>query len=132
MVKHYGGLGNSNNSHKAELQQLLERCKEQDSIIIVEGKEDKNALNRLGLANIRVLNKKPLFKIVEDIVMDYSKDGQKILILTDLDKKGKELYAKLNHHLQQHGVKVDNALRHFLFKNTQLRQIEGMWRYINR
>ena len=95
-------------------------------------KEDKNALNRLGLANIRVLNKKPLFKIVEDIVMDYSKDGQKILILTDLDKKGKELYAKLNHHLPQHGVKVDNALRHILFKNTQLRQIEGMWRYINR
>lgn len=120
--------GDRDSSHKAELQQLLEHVQEEDSLIIVEGKEDKNSLNRLGLANIVVLNKKPLFKIVEDVV----KEKQKVLILTDLDKKGKELYGKLNHHLQQHGVRVDNTLRNFLFKNTQLRQIEGMWKYLNR
>lgn len=123
-----GKKGSRGSSHKAELQQLLARYGEEDHLIIVEGNEDKNSLNRLGLANIMVLNKKPLFKIVEDII----KEKQKVLIMTDLDKKGKELYGKLNHHLQQHGVKVDNTLRNFLFKNTQLRQIEGMWRYLTR
>ena len=52
------------------------------------------------------------------------------IILTDLDKQGKELYGKLNSGLQQFGVKVDNNFRNFLFKNTKLRQIEGLTTYI--
>ena len=52
--------------------------------------------------------------------------------ITDFDKKGKQLYGKLNHDLCRFGVKVDNKFRHFLFRKTKLRQIEGLDSYIER
>ena len=111
---------------KEEFNKLIEKIKNSNTLIIVEGKKDKIALQKLGLANIIELNKKPLFQIVEEI----SNSNDECIILTDLDKKGKELYGKLNSSLQKHGVKVNNKLREFLFKNTKLRQIEGMDSYL--
>ncbi len=111
-----------------ELLEWIEKIKDSGKIVIVEGKEDKAALKRLGITNIVQLNKKPLYKIVEQLV----EERKGVIILTDLDKKGKQLYGKLNHDLQQFGVKVDNRFRNFLFKKTQLRQIEGMDSYIQR
>ena len=104
----------------------FKKLKESNKKIIVEGKKDKAALKRLGIRNIIVLSKKPLFQIIEDIA-DKEKE---CIILTDLDKKGKELYGKINSGLQKFGVKVDNSFRIFLYKNTKLRQIEGLFRYI--
>ncbi|MBI2139997.1 toprim domain-containing protein [Candidatus Woesearchaeota archaeon] len=110
---------------REELLALLEKAREQEKLIIVEGKEDRLALERLGLTRIRVLNKKPLFQVVEEAI----KENPEIIILTDLDRKGKQLYGKLNHALSQHGAKIDNKLREFIFRRTKLRQIEGMYRY---
>lgn len=111
-----------------ELLDWIDKIMNSDKIIIVEGKEDKAALNRLGITEIVQLNKKPLYKIVEELI----EKGKPVIILTDLDKKGKQLYGKLNHDLQRFGVKVDNKFRHFLFRKTKLRQIEGMDSYIER
>lgn len=111
-----------------EIIDWIEKIKNSDKIIIVEGKEDKAALKRLGITNIVQLNKKPLYKIVEELI----EKGKQVIILTDLDKKGKQLYGKLNHDLQRFGVKVDNKFRHFLFRKTKLRQIEGLDSYIER
>jgi len=52
-------------------------------------------------------------------------------LLTDLDKKGKELYGKLNSGLQRFGVRIDNNFREFLFKKTKIRQIEGLRNTLN-
>lgn len=105
-----------------ELQRLIEKIKRYNTIVIVEGKKDKSALEKLGIANIMELSKKPLFQIVEEI----SGSNNECIILTDLDRKGKEIYGKLNSDLQRNGVKVNNKLRDFLFRNTKLRQIEGL------
>ena len=112
----------------AELLDWIETIKDSDKIIIVEGKEDKAALKRLGLTHVVQLNKRPLYKVVEELI----EEGKEVIILTDLDKKGKQLYGKLNHDLCRFGVKVDNRFRNFLFKKTKLRQIEGMDSYIER
>ena len=109
-----------------ELNNLIEKIKNSNTLIIVEGKKDKEALQKLGLSNIMELSKKPLFQIVEDV----SKSNDECIILTDLDKKGKEIYGKLNSNLQKHGVKVNNKFREFLFKHTKLRQIEGIDTYL--
>lgn len=106
----------------------LKKLKNSEKIIIVEGKRDKTALERFGISNIIELSKKPLFEIIEKVV----KKGNECIILTDLDKKGKEFYGKLNSGLQRFGVKIDNEFRNFLFKNTKLRQIEGLYRYVKR
>ena len=108
-----------------EFSKHINRIKQLDTLIIVEGKKDKKALQNFGIKNIIELNKKPIFEIIENI----SNNNEKCIILTDLDKQGKELYGKLNSGLQQRGVKIDNNFRNFLFKNTKLRQIEGLETY---
>lgn len=112
----------------AELLEWIETIKTSDKIVIVEGKEDRKALQKLGITDVVQLNKKPLYKVVEELI----ERGKEVIILTDLDKKGKQLYGKLNHDLCRFGVKVDNGFRNFLFKKTKLRQIEGMDSYLNR
>lgn len=95
--------------------------------VIVEGKKDKAALGKIGIHNnVFVLNAKPLFVVAEEIAELYGG----AVILTDLDEEGKKLYGKLNTLLQRQGVRVDNSLRNLLFKNTRLRQIEGIDKFI--
>lgn len=106
----------------------LRKLKNSDKIIIVEGKKDRSALIKLGIENIVELSKKPLFEIIEDI----ADTGKECIILTDLDKKGKQLYGEINSGLQKFGVKVDNRFRNFLYKNTRLRQIEGIVKYMRK
>ena len=101
----------------------------------------------LGAAADRLLNK-PVFEVVEDIVnINKNKNLKKIknnninknkekdrelIILTDLDKKGKQLYGKLKKDLCRNGYNIDHYFREFLQKNTKIRQIEGLPRYIER
>jgi dTMP kinase len=107
---------------KKEFEEFIEELKieSKEKIVLVEGIKDKEALESLGIKNIITL-KKPLYKIIEDIV----ETKKECIILTDLDKKGKQLYARLSSKLKQFGVKIDNKFREFLFK-TKLRQIEGI------
>lgn len=97
------------------------------TLIIVEGKKDKASLERLGLSNIITLSKKPLFSIIEDP----SKSSKECAMLTDLDKKGKELYGKLNSGMSMLGVRVNNGLREFLQENTGVCHMEGISRHID-
>jgi 5S rRNA maturation endonuclease (ribonuclease M5) len=108
-------------SNSAEIQGFLEKLKNSEKAVIVEGKKDKAALERLGVKNIFTL-KKPLFAVVEEIAASY----KEVIIFTDLDEEGKKLYGKLNSWLSYHGVKVDNYFREFLFRNTKIRQVEGL------
>lgn len=109
-----------------EVNAQIEKIKDSNILVIVEGKKDRNALEKFGIKNIVELNKKPLFQIIEDI----SDSSDECIILTDLDKKGKELFGKLNSGLQKNGVKINNKFREFLFRNTKLRQIEGLDTYM--
>ena len=112
----------------AEFDQLLQKMLDSDAAIIVEGKKDQAALEKLGIdsSHIFVLNKQPIFVVTERVASYY----KTAVILTDLDAEGKKLYGKLNTLLQQLGVKVDNSFRNFLFKQTKLRQIEGLAGFI--
>lgn len=111
-----------------ELVSWLERTREEGTIVIVEGKKDREALSAFGIKRVKVLSKRAIYKVVEET----AKAAKKAIILTDLDKEGKRLFGILNHYLNQHGVHVDKRFREFLFKNTKLRQIEGIARYAER
>ena len=110
------------NQQAEEFSNLIEKIKDSNMVIIVEGKKDRISLEKLGLTNIKELSKKPLFQIVEEI----ANENNEIVILTDLDKKGKELYGRLSRDFHKYGIKINNELREFLFRNTKLRQIEGL------
>ena len=111
---------------KRALLDWLEQLKASSKITIVEGKKDKQALTDAGVKQVVSL-KGPLFCIVEE-VSKYTKD---VILLTDLDKEGKKLYACLSRDFQSQGVRIDNYFREFLFRNTRLRQIEGLPSYID-
>jgi len=93
-------------------------------LVIVEGKKDREALQKLGFDNIVLLNK-PLYEVAESV------SEKDVVLLTDLDKKGREIYSKLKKGLDKRGVTVDDTLRNLLFK-TELRQIEGLTSYLKK
>jgi len=113
-----------------ELLDMLDRLKEENTLIIVEGYKDKGSLQSLGFNPRRTipLHRRALFKVVEQVI----EKEKKVAILTDLDKAGKRLYSKLKKDLSERGVYIDDRLRNFLFKHTRLRQIEGLSNYIER
>lgn len=112
-----------------EILLLLQDLQENDTPILVEGKNDRAALEQLGLYNVIMLDKKPLFKVIEQLL---SEEIKEIAILTDLDSEGRKLYRKLNHECSQRGIKVNNKLRHFLLRETTLGQIEGLATFLRR
>ncbi len=96
-----------------------------EATVIVEGKKDKKAVEMLGAEDVVLLNK-PIHQTIDEV----SERNKPVIILTDLDKEGKALYGKLAQGLQNRGVKIDNRLRNLLFKDTKLRQIEGLTTYL--
>jgi 5S rRNA maturation endonuclease (ribonuclease M5) len=105
-----------------QLNEHIKKLQQSNALIIVEGKKDKAALATLGIENTFSLDRWPLYKVIEHIASQ-TKD---CIILTDLDNEGKKLYAALRKGVTEHGVRVDNTFREFLFRHTSLRQIEGI------
>jgi len=113
---------------RQEFEQELEILKQssKEKIVLVEGPNDKKALDNLGIRNVIVL-RKPLYLVCEYI----EKSGKGCILLLDLDKEGKRMYGILKNDLSQMGVFIDNRFRDFLEK-TNLRQIEGMENYLRK
>ena len=106
----------------AEWFELLNGC---GKPIIVEGVKDRDSLRSCGISNDIFLLKKPIYAVVEEV----ASKATDVVVLTDLDRTGKQLYGKLFSDLQHRGVRIDNFFREFLFRNTKIRQIEGLHRY---
>ncbi|MFA6889204.1 MAG: toprim domain-containing protein [Candidatus Woesearchaeota archaeon] len=109
---------------KKEIIDVIQKIKEEHILILVEGKKDKAALQKLGLTNIVILNGKDIWNRLEGI------KAKEVLILTDFDKQGKKLYYKIAKDLEQLHIKVNKKYREFFQKKTKLSQIEGMDTYI--
>jgi Small primase-like proteins (Toprim domain) len=111
-----------------KLLQEIEKAKKH--LIIVEGKKDKVSLKDLGFEKIFVIHETghSLAEKIEQIQQLLDKKD-KACILTDFDKKGKQLYLLLKSKLQEIGVKMDNTLRGILLKE-KISHIEGLSKYI--
>ncbi len=109
------------------IQEWIKSLKNSGLLVLVEGNKDKKALKSFGLSNIMTI-KKPLFEVVEEI----SDITDKCILLVDLDKEGRKLYSYFKKNLQRHKVKIDDRYRNFLFKNTEITNIEGIKKYATR
>jgi len=89
--------------------------------LIVEGAKDERALKTLGLRNIIPLNGLPLVDVVEGV-----KDDDEVVILTDFDKEGKRLCARLLKLLQRRRIKANPRLRRMLMTETGIARIEEL------
>jgi 5S rRNA maturation endonuclease (ribonuclease M5) len=109
-----------NTSLKQDIQKYF------DYVIIVEGKKDVSALKSLGFSKVYELHitSIPLRERIEQISKEISKKD-KVCILTDFDKKGKQLYLYSKPIFQELGVKLDSSFRGLLLK-AQVSHIEGL------
>ena len=108
------------------MQDWIHKLQKSDSLIIVEGKKDKQALEKLGIDNIETLNGRPTYQLVEDIL----EKTKKVIILTDLDKEGKIFYHRIKHNLQKKKIKIEDGFRQFLFKKTNISCIESLPKFL--
>jgi 5S rRNA maturation endonuclease (ribonuclease M5) len=92
--------------------------KDRNCVVIVEGKKDRKVLQELGFTNILTLEKLPMYSLIELV-------SKEVIILTDFDKKGKELYLKIKDLCSRRGVKVKTKLRCLLLR-TNITNIEDI------
>lgn len=95
-----------------------------DVLVIVEGKKDAKAMRSLGIGKIKVLDTR--YKTIESI------EDKEVALLVDLDRQGKKIYAELKDMLSKRGVRVEDKFRCFLFKETKVRQIEALDRFVGK
>lgn len=90
-----------------KLQKFVNMLNEESSngaVVVVEGKRDVNALMAIGFAgNITMLNS---YKGIYGLVENLEKAG-KIILMLDMDRKGKYLTQKILTLLQYKGKNVD-------------------------
>ncbi len=110
-----------------QLKKEIEKAK--DLFIIVEGEKDKKSLEALGFKKIFVINEtgKSLYEKIEEVENRAGKS--KICILTDFDKKGKQLYLFLKAELSKRKVRLNNSFRQVLLK-LNVTHIEGLANFI--
>ena len=96
-----------------------------NTVVLVEGPNDKRSLERLGFQNVTYMNK-AMYKIVEQL-----ENEEEILLLTDLDAHGKGLYKYFYREFTQRGVRVNNKLR-ILLMQTPVKHIEGLAHYLEK
>ena len=84
-------------------------------MFIVEGRKDADSLNALGFERVYTINQigVSLREIIEKIVNDISRKD-KVCILTDFDKKGKQLYKIIKKEMASMNVRIDSSLRKVL------------------
>lgn len=80
--------------------------KYENLIVVVEGKRDVSILRNLGLKApiIKTQTRLPRYRMVEGIVAKAGRNGQ-VLILTDFDQEGKEIYRFIEKGLELSGTK---------------------------
>lgn len=108
------------------MKDFLNELAASELLFIVEGKNDFLSLKKLGVKRIMQYNG-PLYRLIEKV-----SNNKKIVILTDLDKEGRKLYGQIAKGLSERGVIIDNYFREYIFKNTKVRQIEGLHSYFAR
>jgi 5S rRNA maturation endonuclease (ribonuclease M5) len=108
----------------------LEKYK--DYVILVEGKKDVSAMKDSGFEKVYAIHQTgtSLRERIEEISSNIERK-ERVCILTDLDKKGKQLYMIIKPILQELGIKVDSSLRGLLIK-AGVSHIEGFYTFMKK
>ena len=115
-----------NKNLKAEIERY------QNYVIVVEGKKDVNALISLGFQNVYAIHQTgvSIKERAEQIAQQIDKKD-KLCILTDLDRRGKQLYHLLKSVFQELGVRLDSTLRGILIK-SKISHIERLNKFLDK
>lgn len=116
------------------MEKLLESLSDEnvDSPIIVEGKNDRIALRKLGIGGeLYVVNgRHTLFQMCEEL----SRKHKRVILLTDWDRKGGQICRTLSKGFAANGVKTDEKLRSRLssISSGEIKDVESLPRLLER
>jgi 5S rRNA maturation endonuclease (ribonuclease M5) len=103
---------------------FLQRLREKKgSIIIVEGKRDKEVLKEFGFNNVYTIYE---LRKNDNISLNY----REAIILTDNDNKGKILYKYVRNLLESDGIIVNDIERKKFFKYFRVKSVEDLRKHI--
>jgi len=99
-------------------------AQEERIVLIVEGKRDKFALQRL-IPKVKIFllsdQKRSLYESAEHVASNFNE----AMLMLDADKKGKDLSKRMITYLQMHGIKI-NRDGEKLLKLTNRHHIEDL------
>jgi len=103
---------------------FLHRLREKkDSIIIVEGKKDKEVLKEVGFNNVYTIYE---LRRDDEVFLNY----REAIILTDNDNKGRILYKYVRNLLESDGIIINDIERRKFFRYFRVRGVEDLRKYI--
>lgn len=101
-----------------ELQKVLKELKKDKRPKIVEGKNDRKALEKFQVKNIQTIETKPLSQITSNV------KEKEVILLTDYDRRGKTKSSKLIRLLKAEGIKTDLNYKKKLGRLKGISEIE--------
>ena len=113
------------NKKTDNIKEIINQLNNQDAIIVVEGKKDKRALEKLGIdSKIFLLNcdKKSLIETSETL----AQKSRQVILMLDSDPKGLELTKKMKNHLQSQGVHVNTKIGKTLLRLANSQVVESL------
>ncbi|MEL7664584.1 MAG: toprim domain-containing protein [Methanosarcina mazei] len=114
-----------------ELLLELSESAERGAVIIVEGKRDILSMKKLGIkGSFELATRHSLFNFSERI----ASLGCEVIILTDWDRRGDLLAAKLSEYFENFGVKPDLQIRNKLklISQKEIKDIESLYTYVSK
>jgi 5S rRNA maturation endonuclease (ribonuclease M5) len=107
------------------LLERLHRKADEGIPIIVEGRNDRRALKRLGIRG-EIVTVKNSGKVLADLLDEVH--GSRVVLFVDFDDEGVTLGRTIKEHLEERGVKVDFRLWRHIGKllRRDVKDIEGM------
>ena len=93
------------------LLKIIERIHKENqngAAIIVEGRNDESALRHVGLSG-RIIRFKSSGRRLSDFVNAIQ--SQRVIVLTDFDREGRELAVRIREELMHRGIHVNDVAR---------------------
>ena len=91
-----------------------------DSVVFVEGKHDREALAAIGVDNTIAISGRLR------LVCSSMKSSEKVIVLTDLDRRGDELAKNAVEELQRYGINANIEYRKILGSLLNLKYFENI------
>nr|CAH04799.1 conserved hypothetical protein [uncultured archaeon] len=101
------------------------------SVILVEGRRDREALDALGIrGEIMMTSQKQLFTLCEEL----ARSGGDVIILSDWDDRGEEVAGLVQTYLEADGLRPDLEIRNKVRQlvRKEIKDVENLHRYIAR
>lgn len=118
----------------AELQLLLDELTTRalnGSVVLVEGRRDREALEALGVrGEVIMTSQKQLLTLCEEL----ARAGSDVIVLSDWDERGEEVAGLLQTYLEADGLRPDLAIRDSLKRlvRKEIKDVENLHRYVGR